>query len=1192
MNDYTLKYDELVSRIRKTRRKESHLLLLTSFLNVLSIFLIALLVASSIELIAFGDNTFRTTLALILILIGLTAFVYLVTAPLLRFAGIKYKPTIEEFALRIGDNFPDIKDKICNVIQLISKIEKKEQRPDNTSKLLTLAAFDKVSGQAFDKDFNVVIQKKDFKKSLIYFTSSAILVMMLFFIFQSSLGASLYRIIHFNKSFIPPAPFTLSAEPKKASILRGNKTVIGIKSEGRAPDKITLFVKEEKQKDYDEYIITADSIGSFSYEFASLKETISFYAEADWLSTKVRSDTGLIKIIERPFVRSFSGTIVFPNYTKMSAKKIDEQNANVSALKGSRVNINLIANKDIKSAEIVLEVSKKASGFDSIQIASNSNTDLISGKELIDTIHFKMKISGRKAFGSFPVTASGFYYLKINDFSGKENEDPIKYSVVSLSDDEPTISLIEPILDVQIDENALLPIRVAIADDYGFTKLKLNYKLLQSRYSSPMQDYKSFNIPVSSNELAIEIPYIWDLSNVKISPDDIYEYYLEIFDNDIVEGPKSARTQTLMVKLPSLEEVLNQVDKEQEKVEKELDNVLKKAENVKKELQELNQELLKKQDAKNIDWKDKKKAEEIMKKQEEIQQKLSDIQKNIEKMTNNLQEKNAISQETLEKYIELQKLMNEVNSPELRNLQQSLEKAMKQMTPEQIQEAMKQVKFDEEKFRKSIERTMNILKRLKAEQKADAIKKQADELTEKQKDLEKQADNINPENSQKREELAKKQENLKEDFKKMADELRELEKLMKELADMPKEELQEAKDALNENSTQNEMNESEQSMKNGDMKSAKKSQQKAASNMKNFSNKMKNLKDKMQEKGMKEAMRQMQKAISDMLKLSESQEKVKDKTQSSDYNSTQLRELLSEQANVNQALTNTINGLSELSQKSFAVTPQMGKQLGDALKNMDNALKQMNDGNTGGASKSQTNAMSSMNQAALSMQSMLSQMQKSGSCSNPNGSGDGQEGQQGSGQTPMMSADNFTQQLQQLANEQQGLNSMMQKMGKQQGSMSPEEQAQFGRLAAQQGQLKKSIEQLADEQRKSMSRDGKKLGLGSLDKIAEEMKETISEIQQGRINPNTLKRQERILSRMLDASRSIHERDRETQRESEFGFDKNRRSPVQFDLNTQEGKKKAMQELLKSIQQGYTKDYETLIRKYFEALQSEKQNIE
>jgi DNA repair exonuclease SbcCD ATPase subunit len=1186
MVDYRIKYSELISRIRKTRRKETQLLFVTGLLNILSILLITILISSVVELIANGDNTFRTFLAGVIFIISLVAFVYFLFPTILRFTGKKYKPTIEDFALRIGNFYPEIKDKICNIIQLVSKIDKKEIRPDNTSKELTLAAFEDISNQAMTKDFNEVIEKSKLKKSFFYFSITSIAIFILFLIFQSSLGASFYRIVNFNKSFIPPAPFTLKIHPKKLTILKGSKAIIEVKANGNSPDKIKLFIKEDKQKEFDEYLLSADSVGYFSFEFPSLKESILYYAEAEWINTKVSSDTGAINVSEKPFIRAFSGSINFPSYTKLSSKKIDEQNANISALMGSKVSINLIANKNLKYADIFIEVNNNKAVLDT------SNTSEVNKKYISDTLRYKMQIDGKKAYGSFPVKNSGNYYIKIYDYSGNDNQDPIKYSINALKDDYPTISLIEPIQDVQIDERALLPIKVAIADDYGFSRLKLHYKLLQSRYSQPMDDYKSISIPILSNELAIEVPYLWNLNNVKISPDDIYEYFLEVLDNDIVSGPKSSRTQTLRVKLPSLEEVLNQVDKEQEKIEKELDKVMQKAENVKKELQELNQELLKKQDLKNLDWKDQKKAEEIIKKQEEIQQKLSDIQKNLEKMTQSLQDKNAISQETLEKYLELQKLMNEVNSPELRNLQQNLEKAMKQMTPEQIQEAMKQVKFDEEKFRKSIERTMNILKRLKAEQKADAIKKQADDLTEKQKDLEKQTENTNSENKEKIDELAKKQENLKEDFNKMSDELKELEKLMKELSDMPMEEMQKAKETLNEQSTQNEMNNAKNSIQKGDMNNAKKSQQNASSNLKNFSQQMKKLKDKMQEKGMKEAIRQMQKAISDMLKLSESQEKVKAKTQSSDYNSTQLRDLLAEQAKVSQALSNTINGLSELSQKSFAVTPQMSKQLGDALKNMENALKQMNEGNTENAAKSQSGAMSAMNKAAMNMQSMLSQMQKSGSCSNPNGSGSSGEGEQGQGNNPMMNPENFSQYMQQLANQQQALNQMMQKMGNNQGSLSPEEQAQFGRIATEQNQIKKSLEQLAEEQKKSMQKDGKKLGLGSLDKIADEMKETISDLQQGRINPNTLKRQERILSRMLDASRSIHERDRETTRESEVGFDKSRKSPIQLDLNTQEGKKKAMQDLLKSIQQGYTKDYETLIRKYFEALQSEQKNLE
>jgi hypothetical protein len=1070
------------------------------------------------------------------------------------------------------------------VIQLITKFNNKNEfRPDNTSEDLAFAAFETVSVKAIDLDFDKIIDKKQYKKSFLYFSTIAVVTIIVFSIFHSTVGASLYRIVNFNKSFIPPAPFTLKVEPKNKKVLRGANEEIFISASGTAPEKVRLYMKENQQEEFDEYTLSADSIGTFLYKITSLKNSIEFYAEADWMNSKVQSDTGKITIMDRPFVKSFYGTVNYPRYTKLAQKQIDEKSADITALRGSRVSLSIVSNKELKSAEIIFESQKQAIDTTDSKKTVKDSLPVSS----IDTVKYAMNVSGKKASGGFSISKSGTYYVKIKDNNNQENNDPIKYAVVALSDDYPTISLISPVVDVQVTEEALLPIRVAIADDYGFSGLKIYYKLIQSRYTEPMKEFKIMNIPILSDESAIELPYLWDLNKVKISPDDIYEYYIEVADNDIVAGPKTSRTQSLMVKLPSLDEVLNQVDQQQEKVEKDLREVLKKAEDVKRDIQELSQELMKKQNPKDVTWKDKKKAEDIAKQQQELDKKLSEIQKQLENMTENLQQKNAISPETMEKYMELQRLMKEVNSPELKMMQENIQKAMNQVTPEQMQEAMKQVKFDEEKFRKSIERTMNILKRLKAEQKADAITKQAKELEEKQEQLEKQMDNANPNDQKKRDELSKKQEALKEDFKKMAEDMKELEQLLKDLKDMPKEELQEAKEAMQEQETKEAMEDSKQQMDKGDFKNAKKSQQKAKKNMKSFSEKMKKLKDKMQEEGMKEAIRQMQKAISDMLELSERQENVKNKTKSTDYNSTQFQQLLTEQAMVNQALTNTVNNMVELSQKSFAVTPEMGAQLGDALKNMSQSLSELSERNTGQATRNQSQAMSSMNQAIANMQAMVGRMQQSGTCSNPGGEGEGGEGESGQGSTPKMSANSFMDKLQQLANEQQGINNAMQNMGGS-GGKSQEEQAKAQRLASQQGQIQKSLEQLAEEQKNSMQRDGKKLGLGSLEKLAEEMKETISEMKQGRVDQNTLKRQERILSRLLDASRSIHERDKDSKREAETGFDRNRLSPGQIDLNTQEGKTRALQELLKSIQQGYTKDYEALIRSYFEALNNDK----
>ena len=1179
MNNSILKYKEILSKLRNTRRKETLLLFTIGFFKVLSVLAISFLTVSLIELIGNGDSVFRGTLAFLSLALIIVSVVFFLVPPLMRWSGLKNKPSLENIALRVGEYYSELKDKLCNVIQLIEKFNKKSARPDNTSKDLALAAFERVTHLSENKNFDVIIDKNNYKKLIFYFSISLLALILNFGIFNSSLGASFYRISHFNESFIPPPPFTITIQPQDSTILRTHPIQIRVIAKGEAPERISFYLKEKQQKKFDEYTLRLDSLNSYYYEIPSLKESISFYAEADWMGTSVITTTSNIKVIDKPLVKSLSGRVIFPRYTKLAPKQLNEKTAEISALVGSRVQLGILANKELQSAKIVLQTRRLA------RVSINDSISEPSDSVIYDTTRLQMQVDGQKASGGFSIKSSGVYFIDLLDKNNQKNDDPIKYEITATKDDNPTISLLEPITNVQVTEDAILPIRLAIADDYGFSTLKLHYRLIKSRYSEPETKFSSINIPIISKELAQEIPYIWNLNDVNISPDDVYEYYLEVFDNDIVSGPKSAKTQNLIVKLPSLDQVLNESDKENEEIDNKLKDVLKKAEQVKKEIKELNQELLKKQNQKNIDWKDKKKAEEIIKKQQDLQKKMSDIQKNLEKMTQNLKNKNALSKETLQKYKELQKLMSEVNSPELQKMQENLQRAMKQLSPEKIQEAMKKVKFDEEKFRKSIERTMKILKRLKAEQKVDALKKRADELEAKQKELEKATKNTNPKDKAKKEKLAKKQKAIQEDFKKMAKELKKLEKLMKELGDMPMKELEKAKQSLNKQETQKAMQKAMKNLKNGNFSKSRKSQKKASSNMKKFSQQMQSLKNAMQEKGIKEAIRKMKKSISDLLKLSEDQEKLKAKTKSMDYNSTQFQQLLTEQLKINQGLANTINNLMALSKKSFAVTPQMAAQLGNAMQQMQEALNQMAERNIGKSSQQQAKAMSSMNQAILSMQGMLAQMQKSKSCSNPNGQGPGSSGKNGKGGTPMPDAEGFMKQLQQLANQQQGINSAMQQLAGNQGSLSMEQQAQMSRLVAQQQQVQQSIQQLSEQQHQIQNRDGKKIGLGNLDKIAKEMKETINDLKKGYIRPKTLQRQERILSRLLDATRSIHERDRENIRESEVGIDQNRKSPNQIDLSTQEGKTRALQELLKSIQQGYTKDYESLIRRYFEQLQ-------
>jgi hypothetical protein len=288
-----------------------------------------------------------------------------------------------------------------------------------------------------------------------------------------------------------------------------------------------------------------------------------------------------------------------------------------------------------------------------------------------------------------------------------------------------------------------------------------------------------------------------------------------------------------------------------------------------------------------------------------------------------------------------------------------------------------------------------------------------------------------------------------------------------------------------------------------------------------------------------------------MLELSKREEALKQEAQNAPLNSPQLRDNAQEQMRVRQDMENVLRGLSELSKRSFAVTPEMGRSIGEALSHMENAMNALETRNGFMAAQEEGQAMGSLNKSAIQIQGAMQNLMQQG----------------GSGMGGLM------QQLQMMAGQQQSINLQTQSM---------QAAAEAARLAVEQDAVRKSVEQLNKEAQ--ASGEQKKL-LGDLDKIAQDMREVVQNLEQNNVNAETIQKQERILSRLLDASKSMRERDFEKRRKAQTGTEIARRSPGDIDPSALEGKNKLLEDLLKSLEHGYSKDYKELIRKYFEELQ-------
>jgi hypothetical protein len=293
-----------------------------------------------------------------------------------------------------------------------------------------------------------------------------------------------------------------------------------------------------------------------------------------------------------------------------------------------------------------------------------------------------------------------------------------------------------------------------------------------------------------------------------------------------------------------------------------------------------------------------------------------------------------------------------------------------------------------------------------------------------------------------------------------------------------------------------------------------------------------------------------------LLQLSKGQEDLMQASQGGKVTGSQAAQ---QQNALLQGISQVADSLVQLSQQTFFVTPEMGKALGQAQSQMQQALRLMEQSGGQGSGKHQGRAMGSLNQAVLAIQNAMNQM---------------------AGSSSGMGMEQFMQQMQQMAMQQMGINQQTLELS-QKGRLSMAEQAAMARLASEQGAIRKALEDLLREfgNRSEI--------MGRLDRMAEDMEEVVRDLKQQRASPETIRRQERILSRLLDAQHSIRRQDYSRKRQAQTGRDTIRQSPGPIPVTMPDWRDRLRQDILQLAKEGYTKDYQELIRKYFEALARE-----
>ncbi|MDP1995249.1 MAG: hypothetical protein Q8K40_08400, partial [Ignavibacteria bacterium] len=537
--------------------------------------------------------------------------------------------------------FPSIKDELLNSLQLF-----RERENFLFSKELAIAAFSSIYKKVEPVNFSSALTFEQPKRQMKYFFASLFIFAVSLISFQNFQQAA-QRFFDYRTEFLPPQKFYFLVSPGNTKITKGADVTVSVSITGNnllkwnAPTAITLFYKDETEAKFKSENLSADSTGKFSFLFSGIRNRTEYYCSAE----EIESEKFVIEVVDKPVLQSFSVTVTPPAYSKLPVMQMQD-NGNITTLFGSTVSLRLQASKFMKKAFLFFDDSTK----------------------------LKMNTSGVNASVSFSARQEKNYQIMIEDEFGNQNTSPVYYSIKLQSDAVPSINILAPNKNIDLGEDQRLPLLLSVSDDFGFTKLMLHYRLTASRYEPPQEKYQSIEIPITKENVEQEVRYIWNLSPMSLATEDVFTYYLEVFDNDNISGPKSTKTNSFTVRLPSLEEILAKTDKSQDKIEHDLKKTLKEAEELKKDLDKISKEL--KQDKKEITWEEKEKIEQTLNKFEELQNKAEEIKKDFTENKDELQKHNLLSKETLDKFMELQKMFDEFSSDEMKKAMAKLQEKL------------------------------------------------------------------------------------------------------------------------------------------------------------------------------------------------------------------------------------------------------------------------------------------------------------------------------------------------------------------------------------------------------------------------------------------------------------------------------------------------------------------------------------
>ncbi|HET9950404.1 MAG TPA: hypothetical protein VFS09_01290 [Candidatus Eisenbacteria bacterium] len=860
--------------------------------------------------------------------------------------------------------------------------------------------------------------------------------------------------------------------------------------------------------------------GERAYEtrLANLKEDVHYRIQAG----DAESPAYTLAVRDLPRATGYRIRYDYPAYTGLEAEETQALTGDLAAPRGTRARLEVTLSRDAATATLIGDRSgARIEGTRGVRIASFD----------------------------VPMRSDDEITIRLTDSRGRR-ADLGPFDLRAIPDRPPTVTVLAPGVVEDVSRDMIATIVAGMTDDHGVRKVLLRY---HARDEAPKIE-TIHEEKAGTRELAVR--YTWPLQAMNLLPGEEIAYQVGAVDGNGVDGPQTTWSDERRLRFPSATEILASMQKERDETIETLEETLKGANELQQKSEELSRDIGR---SRETTWEQRQQMQKTLDEQQKLRDMVDKAAQQLQQSAEKLSQSRMLNAELVQKINELQQLLNEIKDQSLVRAMQRLQEALRTMQPQDVERAMQNFKVTQDDAIKNLQRTIELLKQIRMEERMEAASERAAEMERRQIAL-----NDSLARAKSADETKSLEANQKEIEKMTAEQKTAMDELAKDLRAMDQQassEAQELSQQLSPQDMQQQMQEAERAMSAGERQESKERTESLQKRLQQLRKQTDQMREGFRDRKKNQLAKEMENAAQDLLDIASQQEGMLHDEESS------VNDRAERQKGLEETTKGAVNRVNDIAKQTLFLAPEVGQSLGRALQNQESAVGRYSQQDLLGGLMGTKESTIALNQAATGLLKSKENMQGAKSS------------------TGMSEA---MQQLQSLAGQQQGLNEetmgMMPGQGSQgmDGRLMPGDGESLSRMAAEQEAIRQGLE----EAMQKMGKGGGK-PLGDMDGVANDMKGVEQDLRAGRLGQETVNKQQRILSRLLDAPRSVEKRDYSRKRMSRPGVDVVRSSPGALSPELLKSRPSLASLLAKGSRDPVTPKYRALVDEYLESLMKE-----